>query len=239
MALFNTFGVNRWLKFEVLRDSDGAGANDNDRDDRPPSNSGGYATSTPPKPAPTPAPTNQYSSAAYVDSQGREFGQTYSSDPNQKPTQVDKITDVAGYGQGDGNDNDNDPAPVAATPAPPPVAATPSTTYSAPTLEDQATALGISTINNDRYMSDEAFAQGLQRKIDLENRHRAFEEELRIKEEADAATPKESTPGTPVKSIPEGFKPPDGPAGSALQTWTNMDTGEEWTANTGGWTAEP
>jgi hypothetical protein len=110
MALFNTFGVNRWLKFEVLRKSDGAGAND--RDDRPPSNSGGYATSTPPKPAPTPAPTNQYSSAAYVDSQGREFGKTYSSDPNQKPTQVDKITDVAGYGQGDGNDNDNDPAPV-------------------------------------------------------------------------------------------------------------------------------
>jgi hypothetical protein len=102
MALFNTFGVNRWLKFEVLRKSDGAGAND--RDDRPPSNSGGYATSTPPKPAPTPAPTNQYSSAAYVDSQGREFGRTYSSDPNQKPTQVDKITDVAGYGQGDGND---------------------------------------------------------------------------------------------------------------------------------------
>jgi hypothetical protein len=47
-----------------------------------------------------------------VDSQGREFGKTYSSDPNQKPTQVDKITDVAGYGQGDGNDNDNDPAPV-------------------------------------------------------------------------------------------------------------------------------
>jgi hypothetical protein len=110
MALFNTFGVNRWLKFEVLRNSDGAGAND--RDDRPPSNSGGYATSTPPRPAPTPAPTNQYSSAAYVDSQGREFGRTYSDDPNQKPTQVDKITDVAGYGQGDGNDNDNDPAPV-------------------------------------------------------------------------------------------------------------------------------
>jgi predicted nuclease with TOPRIM domain len=110
MALFNTFGVNRWLKFEVLRKSDGAGAND--RDDRPPSNSGGYATSTPPRPAPTPAPTNQYSSAAYVDSQGREFGRTYSDDPNQKPTQVDKITDVAGYGQGDGNDNDNDPAPV-------------------------------------------------------------------------------------------------------------------------------
>jgi hypothetical protein len=98
MALFNTFGVNRWLKFEVLRKSDGAGAND--RDDRPPSNSGGYATSTPPRPAPTPAPTNQYSSAAYVDSQGREFGRTYSSDPNQKPTQVDKITDVAGYGAG-------------------------------------------------------------------------------------------------------------------------------------------
>jgi hypothetical protein len=109
MALFNTFGVNRWLKFEVLRKSDGAGAND--RDDRPPSNSGGYATSTPPRPAPTPAPTNQYSSATYVDSQGREFGRTYSSDPNQKPTQVDKITDVAGYGQGDGDDND--PAPVA------------------------------------------------------------------------------------------------------------------------------
>jgi predicted nucleic acid-binding Zn-ribbon protein len=104
MALFNTFGVNRWLKFEVLRKSDGAGAND--RDDRPPSNSGGYATSTPPRPAPTPAPTNQYSSAAYVDSQGREFGRTYSDDPNRKPTQVDKITDVAGYGQGDGNQND-------------------------------------------------------------------------------------------------------------------------------------
>jgi predicted nucleic acid-binding Zn-ribbon protein len=63
-------------------------------------------------PAPTPAPTNQYSSAAYVDSQGREFGRTYSDDPNRKPTQVDKITDVAGYGQGDGNDNDNDSAPV-------------------------------------------------------------------------------------------------------------------------------
>jgi hypothetical protein len=110
MALFNTFGVNRWLKFEVLRKSDGAGAKD--RDDRPPSNSGGYATSTPPRPAPTPAPTNQYSSAAYVDSKGREFGRTYSDDPNRKPTQVDKITDVAGYGQGDGNDNDNDPAPV-------------------------------------------------------------------------------------------------------------------------------
>jgi predicted nucleic acid-binding Zn-ribbon protein len=142
MALFNTFGVNRWLKFEVLRKSDGAGAND--RDDRPPSNSGGYATSTPPKPAPTPAPTNQYSSAAYVDSQGREFGRTYSDDPNQKPTQVDKITDVAGYGQGDGNQNDNNTTasygnaaaavlgggaevapvlgtPVASTPPPPPV----------------------------------------------------------------------------------------------------------------------
>jgi hypothetical protein len=128
-------------------------------------------------------PTNQYSSAAYVDSQGREFGKTYSSDPNQKPTQVDKITDVAGYGQGDGNDNDNDPAPVAATPAPvAPVAA--STTYITPTLKDQATALGISTINNDRYMSDEGFAQGLQRKIDLVKRNRAFKEELRIKEEA-------------------------------------------------------
>jgi hypothetical protein len=128
MALFNTFGVNRWLKFEVLRKSDGAGAND--RDDRPPSNSGGYATSTPPRPAPTPAPTNQYSSAAYVDSQGREFGRTYSSDPNQKPTQVDKITDVAGYGdQGGGGGGNNTPAPVApvaATPAPvAPVAATP------------------------------------------------------------------------------------------------------------------
>jgi hypothetical protein len=131
MALFNTFGVNRWLKFEVLRKSDGAGAND--RDDRPPSNSGGYATSTPPRPAPTPAPTNQYSSAAYVDSQGREFGRTYSDDPNQKPTQVDKITDVAGYGdQGGGGGGNNTPAPVApvaATPAPvapvAPVAATP------------------------------------------------------------------------------------------------------------------
>jgi predicted nucleic acid-binding Zn-ribbon protein len=142
MALFNTFGVNRWLKFEVLRKSDGAGAND--RDDRPPSNSGGYATSTPPRPAPTPAPTNQYSSAAYVDSQGREFGRTYSDDPNRKPTQVDKITDVAGYGQGDGNQNDNNTTasygnaaaavlgggaevapvlgtPVASTPPPPPV----------------------------------------------------------------------------------------------------------------------
>jgi hypothetical protein len=82
----------------------------------------------PPKPAPTPAPTNQYSSAAYVDSQGREFGRTYSSDPNQKPTQVDKITDVAGYGQGDGNGGGNNtPAPVAATPAP--VAATPARIY--------------------------------------------------------------------------------------------------------------
>jgi predicted nucleic acid-binding Zn-ribbon protein len=130
MALFNTFGVNRWLKFEVLRKSDGAGAND--RDDRPPSNSGGYATSTPPRPAPTPAPTNQYSSAAYVDSQGREFGKTYSSDPNQKPTQVDKITDVAGYGQGDGDDND--PAPVAATPAP--VAATPAPVASTPDVAE-------------------------------------------------------------------------------------------------------
>jgi predicted nuclease with TOPRIM domain len=50
-------------------------------------------------------------------------------------------------------------------------------------------------------------------------------------------TSKESTPGTPAKSIPEGFKPPDGAAGSALQTWTNMDTGETWTANTFGWTA--
>jgi predicted nucleic acid-binding Zn-ribbon protein len=142
MALFNTFGVNRWLKFEVLRKSDGAGAND--RDDRPPSNSGGYATSTPPRPAPTPAPTNQYSSAAYVDSQGREFGRTYSDDPNRKPTQVDKITDVAGYGQGDGNQNDKNTTasygnaaaavlgggaevapvlgtPVASTPPPPPV----------------------------------------------------------------------------------------------------------------------
>jgi hypothetical protein len=75
-------------------------------------------------------PTNQYSSASYVDSKGREFGKTYSSDPNQKPTQVDKITDVAGYGQGDGNDNDNDPAPVAATPAP--VAATPAPVAATP-----------------------------------------------------------------------------------------------------------
>jgi hypothetical protein len=72
MALFNTFGVNRWLKFEVLRKSDGAGAND--RDDRPPSNSGGYATSTPPRPAPTPAwYTTNIQAPAYVDSQGREF----------------------------------------------------------------------------------------------------------------------------------------------------------------------
>jgi hypothetical protein len=71
-------------------------------------------------------------------------------------------------------------------------------------------------------MSDEAFAQSLQRKIDLENRNRAFEE-----------------------SIPEGLKPPDGGipvdkmAGLTLpayQTWTNMDTGED-AANTGGWTA--
>jgi predicted nucleic acid-binding Zn-ribbon protein len=162
--------------------------------------------SAPPRPAPTPAPTNQYSSAAYVDSQGREFGQTYSSDPNQKPTQVDKITDVAGYGDqggGGGGGGNKTLTFVAATPAAAvlgggaevasvlgtPVAATPSTTYITPTLEDQATALGISTINNDRYMSDEAFAQHLQRKIDLENRNRAFKEELRIKEEADAATP--------------------------------------------------
>jgi hypothetical protein len=28
MALFNTFGVNRWLKFEVLRNSDGGGGGD-------------------------------------------------------------------------------------------------------------------------------------------------------------------------------------------------------------------
>jgi predicted nucleic acid-binding Zn-ribbon protein len=110
MALFNTFGVNRWLKFEVLRNSDGGGGGDGGG-----GSDSGQANNpppAPPKPAPTPAPTNQYSSAAYVDSQGREFGKTYSSDPNQKPTQVDKITDVAGYGQGDGNDNDNDPAPV-------------------------------------------------------------------------------------------------------------------------------
>jgi predicted nuclease with TOPRIM domain len=54
-----------------------------------------------------------------------------------------------------------------------------------------------------------------------------------------AVTPavKEAKPGTPADPIPEGFKPPDGPATSALQTWTNMDTGETWTANTGGWTA--
>jgi hypothetical protein len=56
-----------------------------------------------------------------------------------------------------------------------------------------------------------------------------------------AATPapavKEAKPGTPADPIPEGFKPPDGAATSALQTWTNMDTGETWTANTGGWTA--
>jgi predicted nucleic acid-binding Zn-ribbon protein len=83
---------------------DGGGGSDSGQANNPPP--------APPKPAPTPAPTNQYSSAAYVDSKGREFGKTYSSDPNQKPTQVDKITDVAGYGQGDGNDNDNDPAPV-------------------------------------------------------------------------------------------------------------------------------
>jgi hypothetical protein len=48
---------------------------------------------------------------------------------------------------------------------------------------------------------------------------------------------KEAKPGTPADPIPEGFKPPDGAATSALQTWTNMDTGETWTANTGGWTA--
>jgi predicted nucleic acid-binding Zn-ribbon protein len=114
MALFNTFGVNRWLKFEVLRNSDGGGGGDDGGDGGGGSDSGqaNNPPPAPPKPAPTPAPTNQYSSAAYVDSQGREFGKTYSSDPNQKPTQVDKITDVAGYGQGDGNDNDNDPAPV-------------------------------------------------------------------------------------------------------------------------------
>jgi hypothetical protein len=89
---------------------DGGGSDSGQANNPPPA---------PPKPAPTPAPTNQYSSAAYVDSQGREFGQTYSSDPNQKPTQVDKITDVAGYGQGDGSSHDdfmttttNDPAPV-------------------------------------------------------------------------------------------------------------------------------
>jgi hypothetical protein len=109
-----------------------------------------------------------------------------------------------------------------------------STTYSAPTLEDQATALGISTINNDRYMSDEAFAQHLQRKIDLENRNRAFEEELRIKEEADAATSKESIP----KGAAELVLP-------AYQTWTNMDTGEDatkpygWTAPNANWTTNP
>jgi predicted nucleic acid-binding Zn-ribbon protein len=78
---------------------DGGGGSDSGQANNPPP--------APPKPAPTPAPTNQYSSAAYVDSKGREFGKTYSSDPNQKPTQVDKITDVAGYGQGDGNQNDN------------------------------------------------------------------------------------------------------------------------------------
>jgi hypothetical protein len=129
MALFNTFGVNRWLKFEVLRKSDGGGGGDGGG-----GSDSGQANNPPPAPpAPTPAPTNQYSSAAYVDSQGREFGQTYSSDPNQKPTQVDKITDVAGYGQGDGNDNDNDPAPVAATPTPvTPVAATPTPVAATP-----------------------------------------------------------------------------------------------------------
>jgi predicted nuclease with TOPRIM domain len=178
MALFNTFGVNRWLKFEVLRKSDGAGAND--RDDRAPSNNGGYATSTPPKPAPTPAPTNQYSSAAYVDSQGREFGQTYSSDPNQKPTQVDKITDVAGYGQGDGNQNDNNTTASYGNAA--------------------AAVLGGGA-------------------------------------EVAPVLGKVPKPGTPATSIPEGFKPPDGAATFAFQTWTNMDTGETWTANTGGWTA--
>jgi predicted nuclease with TOPRIM domain len=56
---------------------------------------------------------------------------------------------------------------------------------------------------------------------------------------ADTPAPavKEAKPGTPADPIPEGFKPPDGAATSALQTWTNMDTGETWTANTGGWTA--
>jgi hypothetical protein len=77
MALFNTFGVNRWLKFEVLRNSDGGGGGDDGGDGGGGSDSGqaNNPPPTPPKPAPTPAPTNQYSSAAYVDSQGREFGQ--------------------------------------------------------------------------------------------------------------------------------------------------------------------
>jgi predicted nuclease with TOPRIM domain len=179
MALFNTFGVNRWLKFEVLRNSDGGGGGDGGG-----GSDSGQANNpppAPPKPAPTPAPTNQYSSAAYVDSQGREFGKTYSSDPNQKPTQVDKITDVAGYGQGDGNDNDNDPAPVSYGNA-------------------AAAVLGGGA-------------------------------------EVAPVLGKVPKPGTPATPIPEGFKPPDGAAGSALQTWTNMDTGEEWTANTFGWTA--
>jgi predicted nuclease with TOPRIM domain len=155
MALFNTFGVNRWLKFEVLRKSDGAGAND--RDDRPPSNSGGYATSTPPKKEP--------------------------KAPAAKSFRLD----------------DNDPAPVAATPAP--VAATPAPVAATPDVAEYIET-GRTPV---------------------------------------AATPapavKEAKPGTPADPIPEGFKPPDGAATSALQTWTNMDTGETWTANTGGWTA--
>jgi hypothetical protein len=113
-----------------------------------------------------------------VDSQGREFGQTYSNDPNQAPTQVDEITDVAGYGQGDGSSHDdfmtnptNDPAPVSYGSA-------------------AAAVLGGGA-------------------------------------EVAPVLGKVPKPGTPATPIPEGFKPPDGPATSALQTWTNMDTGED------------
>jgi hypothetical protein len=105
-----------------------------------------------------------------VDSQGREFGRTYSDDPNQKPTQVDKITDVAGYGQGDGNQNDNNTTASYGNAA--------------------AAVLGGGA-------------------------------------EVAPVLGKVPKPGTPATPIPEGFKPPDGPAGSALQTWTNMDTGED------------
>jgi hypothetical protein len=62
------------------------------------------------------------------------LGRTYSSDPNQKPTQVDKITDVAGYGdQGGGGGGNNTPAPVA------PVAATPAPVASTPVAPVDAT----------------------------------------------------------------------------------------------------
>jgi hypothetical protein len=67
MALFNTFGVNRWLKFEVLRKSDGGGGDGGGGSDS------GQANNPPPAP-PTPAPTNQYSSATYVDSKAVSLG---------------------------------------------------------------------------------------------------------------------------------------------------------------------